>query len=290
MARAEVVVGGLGVPEGPVVHLDGRVTFTEQTRGRISCWDGDSLSVVATTGGAPNSHVAGDDGCLYVAQNGGVVGGWRSPDRRQPGVQRVRPDGSVEMLRSSVGGTALVAPNDLVFGPDGGLYLTDPGHAFDPVHRGTAGRLLRLDASGGEVLVDVGPKYPNGVAFLPDGSLVWVESYDRQVCRLGADGERLEICQLPEGHIPDGLAVAMDGRMFISTCGSHGITVVSPHGEVLDLLLLDDAAVPTNCAWDDRGGLWVTDFGTRWEQEDGAGRLWRVQTDGTGLPPVLGHL
>ena len=95
---SEVALAGLAVPEGPVVHPDGTVTFTEQTRGRVSrCEDG-ALSVVAVTGGAPNSHAAGSDGRLYVAQNGGVVGAWRSPEPRTPGIQSIEPDGSVRTV------------------------------------------------------------------------------------------------------------------------------------------------------------------------------------------------
>ncbi len=125
------------------------------------------------------------------------------------------------------------------------------------------------------------------MALEADGTLVWVESYGRHVCRL-VDGERVEVCRLPEGHVPDGLAVAADGRLFIATCGSHGVTVVAPDGEVLELIELDDDANATNCCFDAEGALWVTDFGMDWEQREGAGRLWRVETDARGLTVPYG--
>lgn len=291
MTRAEVVATGLGVPEGPFVHADGSVTFTEQVRGRISRWDGDGgAEVVAVTGGAPNSHVAGPGGTLYACQNGGVVGAWRSSRPLTPGIQVVGADGSVRDLATSVGGAPLLAPNDLVLTPAGELLFTDPGHPFDPVARGTAGRLVRLPAAGdgdGAVLLDVGPSYCNGLAVEDDGTLVWVESYGRHVCRL-VDGARVEVCTLPAGHVPDGLAVATDGRLFVATCGSHGVTVVAPDGEVLELLRLDGDANATNCCFDADGALWVTDFGMDWETREGAGRLWRVETDAVGLPVPYG--
>ena len=288
---AEVVATGLGVPEGPFVHADGAVTFTEQIRGRISRWDGrGGASVVALTGGAPNSHVAGPGGVLYACQNGGVVGGWRSPQPATPGIQVVAVDGTVTDHATAVAGAPLLAPNDLVVTGDGDIVFTDPGHPFDPVARGTAGRLVRLSPSApasGEVLLDVGATYCNGLALEADGTLVWVESYGRHVCRL-VDGARVEVCRLPEGHVPDGLAVATDGRLFIATCGSHGVTVVAPDGEVLELIELDDDANATNCCFDGDGALWVTDFGMDWETREGAGRLWRVETDATGLPVPFG--
>ena len=288
-AGAEVVAVGLGLPEGPFVHGDGRVSFTEQARGRISMWDNGSWDVLAVTGGGPNSHVVGNDGCVYVAQNGGAVGAWRSSDPCTPGIWRVNPDGASELVAQEVGGTPLAAPNDLVFGPDGALWLTDPAHPFDPVARGTAGRLARLFPGGGETVLDVGSVYCNGLAFDAAG-LIWVESYDRHVCRLSADGAREVVCQLPAGHVPDGLAIASDGRLFIATCGSHGITVLAPDGSVLDHLWLDERAVPTNCAFAADGALWVTDFGIDGETVDGAGRLWRVPTDAIGLPVLEGTL
>lgn len=296
-ARPEVVATGLGVPEGPFVHADGSVTFTEQVRGRISRWDGrGGAEVVAVTGGAPNSHVAGPDGVLHVCQNGGVVGAWRSPDPLTPALQLVTADGSVHLLATTAAGEPLRAPNDLVLTPAGDVLFTDPGHPFDPVVRGAPGRLLRLPAGGtgdAELLLEVGATYCNGLALEPGGSLVWVESYGRHVCRLAGGYDRpgaarVELATLPEGHVPDGLAVAADGRLFVATCGSHGVTVVAPDGEVLDHLLLDGDANATNCAFDAEGALWVTDFGMDWEAREGAGRLWRVQTDAVGLPVPYG--
>jgi gluconolactonase len=277
----EIVATGLDVPEGPVRLPDGRVALVEQFRGQVSVFDGTAVSALAHVGGAANAVTLGDDG-LYAAQNGGVVGAWRSKDPRPPGIQRVHLDGTSEYVTTSVAGQPLLAPNDLTFGPDGRLWFTDPGHPYDPVRRGASGRLLAIGAGRDEVVADVGPVYCNGLAFGTDGRLVWVESYTRLVCRW-RDGDREVICQLPEDHVPDGLAVATDGRLFITTVTSGGITVVSPEGEILDLIGLDATALPTNCCFDGEV-LWVTDFGRDFESVPGSGRLWRVETDAVGAP------
>jgi gluconolactonase len=285
---AEVVARGLNVPEGPVCLPDGRLAFVEQRLGQVSVLANGEVSCLARVGGAANAVTLGSD-ALYAAQNGGVVGAWRSDDPRPPGIQRVHLDGTVETVTNEVGGHPLRAPNDLVFGPDGRLWFTDPAHGYDPVRRGHPGALYALGLAGGERVLEVGPVYCNGLAFDTDDALVWVESYERHVCRLDEQGRRAVVCQLPEGHIPDGLAVAQDGRLFIATVTSNGITVLSPDGEVLDLLRLDDDALPTNCCFDGTE-LFVTDFHRDNETTRDDGRLWRVETDAVGMALPAGQV
>lgn len=282
MNGAEVVATGLEVPEGPALLGDGRLVFVEQILGRVSMFDGGAVTPVSQGPGAPNAVVVGSDGNLYAAQNGGVVGPWRAAQRCAPAIERIRLDGRIETLTTEIQGARLQAPNDLVFGADGRLYLTDPAEPYDPENRSAVNRLFALNSDGGDVLLELDPRYTNGIAFMADGRLCWVESYERHVCVLEG-GERRVLCQLPEWHLPDGLDVAQDGRLFITTVASHGITVVSPDGELLDHLFLDEQAVPTNCCFDG-SALWVTDFGADWFEQRGQGRLWRVETDAVGIP------
>ncbi|MGD2101116.1 MAG: SMP-30/gluconolactonase/LRE family protein [Acidimicrobiia bacterium] len=272
---AEVIATGLSVPEGPVVLGDGRVAFVEQTRGAVSIYDDGTVETIYQGPGALNAVTLGPDGALYGAQNGGVVGAWRAKARAEPGIERIDLAGTRSVVTTVIAGVGLRAPNDLVFGPDGRLYVTDPAEPYDPDRRAETNRIFAWDGSSGEVLIELPPSYTNGLVFGLDGSLFWAESYHRAVCML--DGASREVvCRLPDTHLPDGMACAADGTLYVATVTSHGITVLSPDGEIVDHLFLDDSALPTNCCFDGTT-LWVTDFGVGFETSV-TGRLWRVET------------
>lgn len=290
MTTADVVLTGLRVPEGPAVLPDGRIVFTEQTRGAVSVYDGQRPEVLAVTGGAPNAVAPGADDALYVCQNGGVVGAWRSPDPRPPAIQRIDATGRVTTVADEGEGTAFGAPNDLCFGADGRLHFTDPAQPFDPADRRDTGTLWAIGPEGVERLRHVGAVYCNGIAVGAADELIWVESYTRRVLLLGSGpGADRVLATLPEGHVPDGIAVAADGRIFVASCGSHGIDVVGPDGAYAGFVRLDDTAFPSNLCFDG-GALWVTDFGVEHARTPAAGRLWRLDTDAVGLPLHRGTL
>jgi gluconolactonase len=199
-------------------------------------------------------------------------------------------DGDVRVVRTTFGGVVAVAPNDLAFGPDGRLWFTDPAHGYAPGTSGVPGRLFAVGAGdAGELVLQLDVCYCNGIGFLPDGSLAWTESYGRVICRLDEHGRRQELCRLPDGHVPDGFAVAADGRLFVATVSSGGVTVVSPEGAVIDHLPCGDGSLVTNCCFVG-SDLAVTDFGPDHRSDPDGGALWLVGTDAVGLPLHAGAL
>jgi gluconolactonase len=193
------------------------------------------------------------------------------------------------MLASEIAGRVLVAPNDLAFGPDGRLYFTESGTEHDPRAQEPApGALYVLDASGGgEMLLERPDVYPNGIGFDAQGRLYWTESMAHRVCRLD-DGQATTFSQLTDGHVPDGMAFAQDGRLFVCTTISGGVTVLSPDGEILEEISLGEHA--TNCIFDS-STLYVTATKVADIHADQrTGTFWRVETDATGLPLIPGEL
>ncbi|MDR7187099.1 gluconolactonase [Microbacterium trichothecenolyticum] len=277
-APAEIVLTGLEAPEGPILLGHEDIAFVEQLTGQISRINGGGLAVVARAPGAFNAIALGADGLLYAAQNGGAVGDWRSDTPGTPSIQRISLEGDIEVVGLEADRTPLRAPNDLVFGPDNRLYVTDPSEPFAPHDPRADARICVFGAEGGRTFMPVGRSYPNGLAFLDDNRLCWVESYTRRVRVRDSEGMASTLAVLPEGEIPDGIAVADDGRIFIASVTSGGVTVLGPDGECLGLMHLDERAHPTNLCFDE-GSLWVTDFGAGFQPGAGDGRLWRVETD-----------
>ena len=267
----EAIAEGLAFPEGSVWD-GGELVFTEITGGRLTRWSAArGVETVATTGGGPNGAAKGPDGTFYVTQNGGMAPG---EARITAGIQRVERDGTVTLVTSEVDGRTLDGPNDLAFGPDGRLYFTDPRGDANPARNDLPGRIYAIDAASGEgeLVIELGPVFPNGIAFLADGTLVWTESFTRRVVAL-VDGKPEVLVSQPERHAPDGMCVGADGRLYVASTFSHAVTVVE-RGQIVDKLVCGDG-MPTNCCF---GGtdLYVT--------ESRRGTIWRFALGVSGLP------
>jgi gluconolactonase len=285
----ETLADGLGHPEGPDVLANGDVVMVETYTSKILGWSASrGLYKYADCGGGPNACMLGSD-ALYITQNGGTVGRWRADVMSVPSIQKAWPDGRVEIVATGVDGIRLQAPNDLTFGPDGRLYFTDPADYLPDDRR--PGRVFALNADGtGELLEELPEAYPNGITAEPDGSIVWVESYERRVYRKRPGEPSVLIHQLPERHVPDGLKVAADGNLWITTFMSGGVDIIAPDGSPLDFLVT--GGVPMNCVFAGTD-LLVTDFGDLDEIPPTApmtGRLWRIPVGVEGRPLFRGAI
>src|SRR2546422_3402171 len=227
--NGRLLASDLGFPEGPVVLPDGRLVFCDGNIGELCVYADDAVSTLGVLGGSPWGAVLGSDGAIYVTQGGNVPGS--GDTSAVSGIQRRGADGTVELLYSEVDGRTLVGPNDLAFGPDGRLWFTDSGSEFDDrFDVRSPGRLFAVDRDGrGEMVLELPDVYPNGIAFDAQKRLYWTESLAHRVMRLDAGGAAV-FCQLSDDYVPDGMAFAADGRAFVCTTISEGVTVISPDG------------------------------------------------------------
>jgi gluconolactonase len=292
--KIERLAEGLGAAEGPAFLLDGRFICVEIWNSRISVWtEEDGLQEHVHVGGGPNSVLVCSDGSLLVTQNGGIDRDWRAADQRPPSIQRVSPDGEVEVLVTEVDGIALSAPNDLAFGPDGRLYFTDPAGGFSKTVPPPPGYIFALDPDGtGHVVAEAGQTFPNGITVEADGSVVWVESFTRAVRRYHAGSGRVEtVCVLEDPDaIPDGLKCATNGDLYIATVLTGGVNVVGADGSDKGLLKGFGDYV-SNVQF--RGStLYVTDIGGGLgDDAEYHGSISRTELDGVeGLPLFPGTI
>lgn len=257
--RVETLASGVGFVEGPVYLQDGDVAFTSIDQGRVYRVRDGSVELAALTGGGPNGATEGTNGDIYIAQNGGT-----RPAHRWPfvtgGVQVVRQGGKVDWLTQDP-----ISPNDLCFGPDGFLYVTDPTRGSG---RRDDGRIWRCDAVSGEaeLLRSIG-WYPNGIGFgLEDDALYVASTGQRCIWRFplgeGRLGEPEIFTKLVRG-MPDGFAFDDQGSMVVAAVGIDGspgeVQTYDCDGRLVDAFSPGSSMKYTNLAISEDKQLIVTD-------------------------------
>lgn len=172
------------------------------------------------------------------------------------------------LLATTFGGKRFNSPNDLAVHSSGAIYFTDPSYGLEglnasPVRELSANGVYRLDPSGAVTLVTADFTFPNGIAFSPDESILYVGQSDGERPLLRAydvqpdgslEGGRLFFDAKPlsdGGRVgaPDGMAVAADGTVFAT--GPGGVLVIAPDGTHLGTILTGKATA--NCAFGDDG-------------------------------------
>ena len=257
MPTLATLATGLGFCEGPVALPDGSIAVSSISLGCVHLVRPDGGVDRIDTGGGANGLAADPEGNVYVAQNGGA---WHGSGAAPGGVQVIR-DGRAEYLAEIDG-----IPNDLAFGPDGRLWVTDPVREFSwhDAQDGPPGRVHAVDPATGEVetMLDEGPVFPNGLAFTPDGSeLLLTATSSSQIFRytVTASGltDRRLLTTIDDGH-PDGCSLT-DRGLWVATTSGHRIDLVGLDGTLLESIDTGERSLPTNLCPDHHGtGLYVT--------------------------------
>jgi gluconolactonase len=263
--KIERAAKGFAFTEGPMWH-QGALWFSDLQGNKMYSLSQDGkLRLMLDKAGGLDSFPAG----AYGGSNAMVADRDGSVLMMQHGLRRiVRLDAKLAVTPFLTGyeGKQFNSPNDLVFSPDGALYFTDPPYglfnpatpnadvdkdprraiAFNGVYRSKDGKLTA-------VITDL-PR-PNGLAFSPDGKLLYVANsenpsayYRYDVKPDGSLGTRQLFADLTKqtgAGVPDGLKVDSHGNVWAS--GQGGFRIYSPKGEVLGQIILPEVAA--NLAW-----------------------------------------
>jgi gluconolactonase len=243
----DVIADGLGFTEGPVWLPDDRVALTSISHGCVYIVDPrDGALERIDTGGGPNGLACSADGTLYVAQNGGA---WGASGTAEPGVQ-VITGSHVDYLVEGLG-----APNDLTFGPDGRLWITDTRAQFDvsTPDAGLPGHVYATDVDSGDtrVVIGDGPVFINGLGFDRDGSrLLVTATLSSQLLSyvISLDGAvgAPEIVHTFDDGWPDGMTVSAHGDYWVALTAADRIDVVDTWGRRVGEIGLPAGSLPTN--------------------------------------------
>jgi gluconolactonase len=199
-------------------------------------------------------------------------------------VAAIAPDGSHKIIADKYEGKKFNSPNDIVLGPDGALYFTDPsldlpkGETQELAFQG----IFRMDSNGSLRLLNKEMNQPNGLAFSPDGKKLYVDDTklnEIRVFDVEADGSLRNSRVFgkqqgpPRSGSSDGMKVDEKGNLFVT--GPAGVWVWAPDGTHLGTIVMPES--PANLAWGDR------DFRTLYITARTS--VYRLKTKTRGLVP-----
>lgn len=274
-AGVERLATGFVFTEGPVWDARGDfLLFSDIPEDRILKWSArDGVSDFRVPSGKSNGLTRDGRGRLIACEHA---------NRR---VSRTGEDGAVATIASHYRGKRLNSPNDVVVKSDGAVYFTDPPYGLNPVFGSASPQELpfygvyRLSPDGRELTLLIDDSVPNGLAFSPDESLLYVADTEHNHIRVfdvGEDGKtsrgRLFARISGEPLAPDGLKVDVEGNVYVT--GKGGVWVLDAGGERLGIIEVPE--LPANLAWGD--GDWKTLYITARRS------LFRIRLGVAGVP------
>lgn len=244
-AKLDRVATGFGFTEGPVWDPSGFLYVSDETINKI-------FRVYINDGRKEELISLGDpDGNTYDQEH-------RLIDCASVlrAIIAISKQGQYKILADHFEGKRFNSPNDVIVGPDGALYFTDPtldlpqGQKQEIPFQG----VYRLDNNGSVRLLTKDLTQPNGLAFSPDGKSFYVDDSQQRNIRVYGFGPDATLTNgrifgdEPGGKgegVPDGMKVDLKGNLFVT--GPKGIWVWSPDGKRLGTIEMPEQ--PANLTW-----------------------------------------
>jgi gluconolactonase len=257
--------GGAIWSEGPLYLLDGSVIWSDIPNNRILMWKDGNVTEWMSPSNFTNGRTHDREGRIVHCSHGARA------------VIRTELDGTLTTLVDRYNGHRLNSPNDVVVKRDGTIWFTDPPYGIRSNYEGyqadseQAGNFVyRFDPDSGEltaVITDM--SHPNGLAFSPDESLLYVS--DTSIDPYGDEGFH----HIMVYDVVDGLATT-NGRVFaviepgcsdgfrldtegnIYTSSLDAIQVFAPDATYIGRIPIPEKIA--NCCWGgpDRRTLFIT--------------------------------
>ncbi|MSS70926.1 MAG: SMP-30/gluconolactonase/LRE family protein [Candidatus Latescibacteria bacterium] len=256
----EHLATGFQFTEGPVwLRGEKDLLFSDIPSSRIVRYrfeaDGPHVTTYRHPSGNANGHTLDRQGRLVSCEHSG---------RR---VSRTEADGRVDDVAARFEGKRLNSPNDVVVKSDGAVYFTDPPYGLKNYTEGkelAVNGVYRVAPDGAMTLLAEDFERPNGLAFSPDESILYIDDSAHRHIRafdVRADGTLangrlfLDMAHEDKGS-PDGMKVDVEGNVWCT--GPGAVWLITPDAKVLGRIVCPEQ--PANLAWGDDDGrsLYIT--------------------------------
>jgi gluconolactonase len=242
-APVKRLAGGFDWAEGPVWFGDQQcLLFSDIPNNRIMRWAEDGLTTFRAPSNYTNGHTRDRQGRLISCEHGG---------RR---VTRTEWDGGITVLASAFDGKPLNSPNDVIVARDGGIWFSDPHYGIMTDYEGFKAAqelpcaVYRIDPSGPVTAMITDMACPNGLAFSPDETRLYVADTGRM---FSIDPQHIRVYDMVDG-VPthgrhfhtispgcaDGIRVDDDGNVWSSA--ADGVHCIAPDGRLLGKILVPE--------------------------------------------------
>lgn len=247
-ARVERLWTGARWSEGPAWFAAGRyLVWSDIPNNRMLRFDeaDGNVSVFRQPSNNSNGHTVDGQGRLVSCEH---------LARR---VTRTEHDGSITVIADSYQGKRLNSPNDVVVRrSDGSIWFTDPPYGILIDYEGARAEseidcnVYRVDSDGEIHAVATDYVKPNGLAFSPDESLLYIADTGRShdpngpahIRRhtIAADGTLSggEVFANCTNGLFDGFRVDRDGRIWSSA--ADGVHCLAPDGTLIGKVLIPE--------------------------------------------------